>query len=160
MICKLGPMKPSQLWTCVVAVGWLSVAVLPRVCQAAEVQGQHAEDLRHLAKINYPFMSLAGWYNSIRLAFALAAQVSPPPSDRLHRKLGSVMIDSHADPAGVGRFIVDAVGDDLAQHLIREVMAVDLLGLPVRVPLLAAIAVRAYEFFLLGINRYDRLPPL
>src|SRR3989442_12409661 len=39
-------------------------------------------------------------------------------------------------------------------------MAVDLLGLPVRVPLLAAIAVRAYEFFLLGINRYDRLPPL
>jgi len=28
------------------------------------------------------------------------------------------------------------------------------------VPLLAAIAVRAYEFFLLGINRYDRLPPL
>ena len=45
MICKLGPMKPSQLWTCVVAVGWLSVAVLPRVCQAAEVQGQHAEDL-------------------------------------------------------------------------------------------------------------------
>jgi len=96
----------------------------------------------------------------LRLGVDLAAHVSPPPSDRLHRTLGSVMIDSHADPAGVGRFIVDAVGDDLAQHLIREVMAVDLLGLPVRVPLLAAIAVRAYEFFLLGINRYDRLPPL
>jgi len=28
--------------------------------------------LRRLAKINYPFMSLAGWYNSIRRGTCLA----------------------------------------------------------------------------------------
>ena len=29
-------------------------------------------EVRHLAKINYPFMSLAGWYNSIRRGTCLA----------------------------------------------------------------------------------------
>src|SRR5437667_184264 len=32
----------------------------------------------------------------------------PPPPDRLHRQLGRIRIDSHADPAGVGRLIVAA----------------------------------------------------
>ena len=36
-------------------------------------------------------------------------------------------------------------------------MDVDLLGLPVEVPLLTAIAVLAHQFLLLGINRYDGL---
>ena len=45
MIRKRGPRKPSQLWTCVVAVGWLSVAMLPRVCQAAEAHGKDATNL-------------------------------------------------------------------------------------------------------------------
>jgi hypothetical protein len=45
MIRKLGHMKPLQLWTCVVAVGWLSGAVLPWVCQAAEVHDKHGKNL-------------------------------------------------------------------------------------------------------------------
>jgi hypothetical protein len=45
MIRKLGPMNPLQLWMCVVAVGWLSVAGLPRVCQAVEGHDHPSKDL-------------------------------------------------------------------------------------------------------------------
>ena len=45
MIQKRGPMHPVQLWTCVVAVGWLSVAMLPQVCQAAEAHDDPAKAL-------------------------------------------------------------------------------------------------------------------
>ena len=45
MIRKLGLMKPLQLWTCVVAVGWLSGAVLPWVCQGAEVHDKYGKNL-------------------------------------------------------------------------------------------------------------------
>src|SRR5262249_7941701 len=79
----------------------------------------------------------------------LAAHVPPPSAYRLYCKLGRVMIDPHADPAAVGRLVIDAIGNDLAHHLVGKVMDVDLFGLPGQVPLAAAITELAHEFFLL-----------
>jgi hypothetical protein len=68
------------------------------------------------------------------------------------------MIDPHADPAAVRRLVVDAIGNDLAQRLVGKVVALDLFGLSLGVPLAAAITELAYQFFLLGINRDHGLP--
>src|SRR6266849_10883988 len=84
----------------------------------------------------------------------------PPPSHRLYGKLGRVMIHPHADPAGVCRFVVDAVGNDLPQRRVGEVVALDFLRVPLGLPLATAIAELAYEFLLFGIDRHHRLPLL
>src|SRR6266853_848977 len=84
----------------------------------------------------------------------------PPPPDGLHRKLGGVMIHPHADPAGVRRFVVDAIGNDLTQRLVGKVVALDLLGLPLGLPLAPAIAELAYQLLLFGIDGHHGLPLL
>ena len=67
------------------------------------------------------------------------------------------MIDPHTDPAGIGRLVIDAVGDDLTQVLLGEVVDLHLLGLPLGVPLATAGAELADQFLLLGIDRHHRL---
>jgi hypothetical protein len=62
------------------------------------------------------------------------------------------VIDAHADPASVGRLVVDAVGDRLAQILVDEVVDVDSLGLARRLPLLSTVAEPADQFLLLGVH--------
>src|SRR5687768_2624995 len=72
--------------------------------------------------------------NRLARGVDLAPHVPPPPPHRLDRKRGRVMIAPHADPAGVGRFVVDAIRDDLAQPLMGKVVDLDLVGLSLRVP--------------------------
>src|SRR5674476_863742 len=52
----------------------------------------------------------------------------PPGAQGRNRERGGVVVGPDADPAGVGGHVIDAVGDGLAELLIREVMDVDLLG--------------------------------
>src|SRR5512142_904749 len=87
-----------------------------------------------------------------------AAHVPPPAPQRLHGELGGVVIDSHADPAGVGRLVVDAIGDRLPQVPLDEVVDLHLLGLPLGLPCPAAVAELAHQFLLLGIDRHYGLP--
>lgn len=51
-----------------------------------------------------------------------APHLLPPAADGFRGKRGGIVIDSHADPAHVQGRIVDAVRDDLAQLLIREIV--------------------------------------
>ena len=67
------------------------------------------------------------------------------------------MINAYADPARVGRLVVDTVGDDLAQRLTGKVVDVHLLGLPLGLPLTTAITELAHQFLLLGIDRHHGL---
>src|SRR2546425_9191730 len=91
------------------------------------------------------------------LGIDLAAHVSPPAPDRLHSTLSRVMIHPHTDPARVCGFVIDAVRNNLAQRLTREVMDPDLLRLALRRPLAPTIAELADQFLLFGVDRYDRL---
>src|SRR6266850_5617481 len=86
-----------------------------------------------------------------------AAHVAPPAPDRRHSKRSRVMIHPHTDPARVCGFVIDAVRNNLAQRLTREVMDPDLLRLALRRPLVPTIAELADQFLLFGVDRYDRL---
>ena len=68
------------------------------------------------------------------------------------------MIDPYADPARIGRLVVDPVRDDLAQRFTGEIVDVHRLGLSLGVPLAAAIAELPHQFLLFGIDRYHGLP--
>jgi hypothetical protein len=70
------------------------------------------------------------------------------------------VVDPHADPPRVVGHVVDAVGDCLAQFLIREVVDANLLRPPLGLPLAAAIAKIPHQFLLLRIDRDHRLPTL
>jgi hypothetical protein len=70
------------------------------------------------------------------------------------------VVDANADPTGVGRLVVDAVGDRLAQIPVDEVVDVDGLGLSRGLPLPPAVAESADKLLLLGIHGDDRLPLL
>ena len=63
------------------------------------------------------------------LGEAPAAHLLPPAADAVGGELGRVVVDPHAHPALVAGQVVDAVGDRLAQLLVREVMDLHLLGL-------------------------------
>src|SRR5262245_55655357 len=84
----------------------------------------------------------------------------PPPPHGLDRQLGCVMIDPHTDPAAVGRLVVDAIGNNLAPYLVRNVVDMYLFRLALGVPLAATMTELAYQFFLLGIHRDHGLPLL
>src|SRR6266702_7899980 len=51
-------------------------AVRNRLTSTSDLEAV-VQDLRHLAKINYPFMSLAGWYNSIRRGASIMESATP-----------------------------------------------------------------------------------
>src|SRR5262245_12065719 len=80
-----------------------------------------------------------------RLRIGPAPHVPPPPPERLDGELGRVVTHPDADPPGVRRHVVDAVGDGLALALVDEVVDLHLLGLALGLPLPAAIAVRAHQ---------------
>ena len=48
---------------------------------------------------------------------ALGTDAVPPGADRLHREGGGVMVDTDADPTGIGGEIVDAIRHRPAQFL-------------------------------------------
>src|SRR3954466_11158111 len=92
-----------------------------------------------------------------RLRVAGGAGGGPPAADRLDGERGGVVVGAHADPAGVGGQVVDAVRVGLAQGGVDEVVDLDLLGLPGRAPLGPAVAVRADQLLLLGVHADHRI---
>jgi hypothetical protein len=67
------------------------------------------------------------------------------------------MVHAHADPSGVGREIVDAVGHRPAEFPDQEVMHPDLFGFALRPPFPAAVLEVANKLLLLRIDRDHRL---
>ena len=75
--------------------------------------------------------SVRGDQQSARSRVHRLSHLPPPPQDGARGEAGRVMVDADADPAGVARQVVDAVGDRLA--LLRDDEVVDsdrLRGLP------------------------------
>jgi len=70
------------------------------------------------------------------------------------------VVGSDADPASVGRHVVDAVRDRLPELRVNEVVDADLLGLPLRLVLAALVREVADELHLLGLDGDDRIPGL
>src|SRR3954447_1502710 len=68
-----------------------------------------------------------------------------------------VVIDPHADPPLIGGDIIDAVGRDLAEIRIKEIIDANVLGFTVGLPFLAAVLEIADQFLLLGIDRNHRI---
>jgi len=85
------------------------------------------------------------------------AHGKPPASDRRHREACGVVIGADADPRIVVRYIVDAIRIGPSQFLVDEVMHFDLLGIPLRPPVAAAVLVLANQFLLFCIHRDHRL---
>ena len=93
------------------------------------------------------------------IGVGLLAHVAPPPGDGLDGELWGVMVDAHADPCGVRREIVDAVGNRLAELLVDEVVHADGNGLTGRLPLAPGVLEIADEFLLLRIDGDDGSAP-
>ncbi len=77
----------------------------------------------------------------------------PPAAQCRDGERRGVVVGADGDPAGVGRDVVDAVRDRLAQLLVGEVAHVDLLGLPGRLVLPTAVLELPDQLLLLGIDR-------
>ena len=80
----------------------------------------------------------------------------PPTTQCLGGELGRVVIDPHADPTFVVRLVIDPIGGDLAQGLILEVLAADLLRRPLGLPLSAGLSIsqQIENGFLTGLHKY------
>jgi hypothetical protein len=64
--------------------------------------------------------------------------VVDPGADRGDCELGRVAGDAEADPANIGADIVDAIGHELAEILVLEVVHLDPVPLSFRPPVAAA----------------------
>jgi hypothetical protein len=69
------------------------------------------------------------------------------------------MIDPHADPTLVGRLVIHAIGGDLAQFLILEVLAADLFRRALGLPFPPGVLEIPDQFLLLRVHGHDRLSP-
>src|SRR5918997_6411041 len=85
------------------------------------------------------------------------ADLVPPTTDRLHREGRRVMVQTDADPAGIGGKIVEAIRHGPAQFLDQEIMHPDFLRLALGGPLPAAVPDVADPFLLLWVPRDHRL---
>ena len=72
-------------------------------------------------------------------------------------KLGRVARDPDADEAGVGGHIVHAIGDDLAELFILEVVHVHALRVALGTIISSAVLEVADQLFLLRVDGDDRL---
>src|SRR5438034_3751842 len=86
------------------------------------------------------------------------AHMPPPAPDGFDRKLGSVVIDPHTDPAAIVRWIVHPIGTNLAQLLVRKIVGTSAFRLPLRLVVPSPIGKPAHAFLLFRINRNHRLP--
>src|SRR3977135_3053364 len=85
-----------------------------------------------------------------------AEHVPPAPYAR-NRKRGGVVADPEVDPSIIGGDVVDAIRCHLAEISDDEVVHPDRLGLSLWTQLTSAILEVANKFFLLGVDRDDRL---
>src|SRR5687768_17363102 len=81
----------------------------------------------------------------------------PPAAQRLHGKLGGVMINPHTHPAVVGRQVVHTIGNALAQVLVDKILAADLHRLPLAMPFPSRSLEIPAQLFFLCVYRYDWL---
>src|SRR5262249_44983003 len=72
-------------------------------------------------------------------------------------ELWRIMIGPQAELAVVAGQVVDPIRDRLAKRLVGEVMDLDRLRLPLRLPLRTDVLELADQLLLLGVDRYDRL---
>jgi hypothetical protein len=75
--------------------------------------------------------------------------MAPPAGDRRDRELRGVGVDPDADPALVQRDVIYAVGVDLAELLVLEVVHAHLDRVALGAPLTPTVAKVADEFLLL-----------
>src|SRR6516165_1937750 len=95
-----------------------------------------------------------------RVRIALAPHFLPPSVNRLRGKLSGVVVNAHADPALVVRYIVDPVRNSLPEGLVHEVVDAYLVGLPLWHPFAASVLEVTHQLLLLGIDRDYRLAAL
>jgi len=76
----------------------------------------------------------------------------PPAPDAFDGEFGGVVIDPNADPPLIGGDIVDAVGRDLAEVRINEIIDANFLRLSFWLPFLATVLEIADPFLLLGVD--------
>src|SRR5208282_1225493 len=85
------------------------------------------------------------------LRIARLADPFEPSADRGNRELGRVAGDAEADPTRISGNIVNAIGRDLAELLVLEVVHFHAFGFTLRPPVAAGVAVIADQFL---CNRY------
>src|SRR5215471_21870133 len=90
------------------------------------------------------------------LRVGLVAHVPPPSQNTVNGKLSCIMIDSHAHPSLVPSYIVDAIGNYLAQLLVGEIMNQRFLRFSLWLPFLATVAIIPHQFLFLRIYGNDR----
>src|SRR3954464_2032321 len=81
----------------------------------------------------------------------------PPAPDAFDGEFGGVVIDPNADPPLIGGDIVDAVGRDLAEVRINEIIDANFLRLSFWLPFLATVLEIADQFLLLGVDGNHRI---
>src|SRR5229473_7018036 len=86
------------------------------------------------------------------LRIARPADPFEPGADGRHRELGRVVRDADADPARICGNVIHAVGRDLAELLILEIVHFHALGIALGPPIATGVAVVADELFLLRVN--------
>src|SRR3954454_18374817 len=85
------------------------------------------------------------------MGIAGMAHFFPPAPDAFGGEFSSVVIDPNTYPTLIGCDIVDAVGCDLAEFRINEIIDANFLGLALWLPFLAAVLEIADQFLLLGV---------
>src|ERR1019366_4206879 len=80
----------------------------------------------------------------------------PPAADRLDREGPGVSVGADVHPSGIGRHVIDAVGDGPAK-LALEVVHLHPFGLAAGMPFLPAVLIVTDQFLFLRINRDHRL---
>ena len=91
------------------------------------------------------------------IGVALGAHAPPPRLDRCDGESGRVVVHADVDEGTVGDDVEHSVGDRLADGLVREVVDVDEVGLPLRLPLDPGVLEVADELLLLRVDGDDRI---
>src|SRR3954447_13031870 len=91
------------------------------------------------------------------LGIAWMTHFFPPAPDAFDGEFGGVVIDPNADPPLIGGDIVDAVGRDLAEVRINEIIDANFLRLSFWLPFLATVLEIADQFLLLGVDGNHRI---
>ena len=90
---------------------------------------------------------------------ALRADLAPPRLDRRNREHRRIVIDAHAHEAVVGRDVIDAVGDRLAERVGKKIVDIDPVGFALGLPFASPVLEVADEFLLLGVDGDHRDSP-
>jgi hypothetical protein len=120
--------------------------------------------IRQLLELHFPeahatpLAAAASGTDSQRLGLLIEAAppLRPPPPTTLYRNTGRVLVAAHVHPPQIATHLIDAVRDRCAELGSGKVRDVDLLGLPLRLPLLPPLALPPPPLLLLRIHREPR----